>query len=127
MKLNSTEISKKVNWPASTIQSYLQKQCTCGYQNLPRFRPPLKISDRSFRILKRYIRCNRKHNYTTVQANTRSNISIRTIQRKLCKELNMHKWLAKNHPKLMEKHAKKRLEWAKKFKDWTAEDWAKVA
>ena len=110
MELNSTEISKKVDWPASTIRSYLQKRCTCGYQNLPRSRCPPKISDRSFRILKHYVRCNRKHNYTTVQANTRSNVSIQTIQWKLCKELNMHKWLAKNCPKLMEKHAKKRLE-----------------
>jgi transposase len=39
----------------------------------------------------------------------------------------MRKWLAKNRPKLTEEHAKKRLEWAKTFKDWTAEDWAKVA
>src|SRR5438477_4608361 len=66
MELNSTEISKKVDQPASTIRSYLQKWRTCSYQNLPRSGCPSKISDHSFRILKRYVRCNRKHNYTTV-------------------------------------------------------------
>ena len=39
----------------------------------------------------------------------------------------MRKWLAKSRPKLTEEHARKRLQWAKKVKDWTVEDWAKVA
>ena len=126
MKLKSTEISEKIDRPASTIRSYLQKQRTHSYNTLPRSGRPPKISDCSFRILKRYVRCNRKQNYTTIQANTLSNVSIRTIRRKLSKELNMCKWLAKNRPKLTEEHARKRLQWAERVKDWTAEDWAKV-
>jgi transposase len=126
MKLNSTQIGHKVSRPASTIRSYLRKARIHGYQTLPRSGRPPKISARGFRILKRYILCNRKHNYTTVQTNTLSHVSIRTIQRKLQKELNMRKWLAKERPKLTAENAKKRLEWAKRVKDWTTEDWAKV-
>src|SRR5579859_2298991 len=127
MDLKSSEISRRVGRPASTIRSYLRKRRTHSYQNLPRSRRPPKISDRSFRILKRYIQRNRKQNYTTIQANTLSNVSIRTIQRKLHKELNMRKWLAKNRPKLTEEHARKRFQWTEKVKNWTVEDWAKVA
>lgn len=127
MDQNSMEISKRVDRRPSTIRSYLQKWRTHGYKNLPRSGRPPKISDHSFRILKRYICRNRKQNYITIQANTLSNVSIRTIRRKLYKELNMRKWLAKSRPKLTKEHAKKRLQWAEKVKDWTVEDWAKVA
>ena len=126
MDLNSTEIGTKVDRAPSTIRSYLKKRRTHGYQNLPRSGRPSKISERGFRMLKRYVRRNRTHNYKTVQANTLSNVSIRTIRRKLRKVLNMRKWLAKNRPRLTEEHARKRLQWAEKVKDWTAEDWAKV-
>ena len=129
MELNLTEIGTRVDRPASMIRSYLKKQRTHGYQNLPRSGRPSKISERGFRMLKRYVHHNRTHDYKTVQTNTLSSVSIQTIQRKLRKELkllNMRKWLAKNHPKLMEEHARKRLQWAEKVKDWTAEDWAKV-
>src|ERR1700726_4890396 len=51
IKLNSTEISERVDRPASIIRSYLQKRRTHGYQNLPRSGWPPKISDRSFCIL----------------------------------------------------------------------------
>src|SRR5438874_2448242 len=105
MELNSTEIGTRVNRPASTIRSYLKKRRTHGYQNLPRSGRPSKISERGFRMLKQYVCHNRTHNYKTVQANTLSSVSIRTIRRKLRKELNMRKWLAKNRPKLTEEHA----------------------
>ena len=90
IELNLTEISKKVDWPTPTLRSYLQKRRTCGYQNLPHSGRPPKM-DCSFCILKCYVQRNRRQNYTTVQANTLFNISIQTIQRKLCKELNTHK------------------------------------
>lgn len=117
MELNSMNISRKVDWPAFTIWNYLQKRRTCGYQNLPHSGCPSKISDRSFCILKHYIRRNTRYNYTTVQANTLFNVSIQTIQQKLYKELNMCKWLTKNRPKLTKEHAKQRFEWARKFKN----------
>ena len=74
----------------------------------------------------RSVKLDNKQKYITLRNNIAPQVSIRTIRRRL-RERNMRKWLAAGRPKLTEEHARKRLEWAKRYKDFTPEDWLKVA
>ena len=55
-----------------------------------------------------------------------STTSIRTIQRRLHDDIGYKKLEAKRKPLVTEKQRKKRLEFAKKYKGRTADDWKKV-
>jgi len=53
-------------------------------------------------------------------------MAVRTVQDILCRELGMRSKVAAKKPLLTDKMKKKRLDFANKYKDWTAEDWSKV-
>lgn len=52
-------------------------------------------------------------------------ISARTVRRRLG-QFNLQGCKAQHKPLLTERHRKLRLTWARKYKNWTCEDWAKV-
>ena len=54
------------------------------------------------------------------------NVSVRTIQHRLQKDLKMPSRSAAMKPLITSKMKKKRLDFAKKYKDWTSEQWGKV-
>ena len=51
--------------------------------------------------------------------------SVKTIKRALA-SVNIKKWRARKSAFLKDEHAVKRLAWAKKYKDWTQEDFEGV-
>ena len=63
--------------------------------------------------------------HTQVKERAGSNLSIRTIRRRL-KEDGIRKWKAANCAKLTPVSAAARLEWALIHADWTVEDWKKI-
>ena len=124
--ISSTVIGKKLGRSSSTIRTYLAKREQYGYRTRKRTGRPQKLSQWTIRQLMRSVKLDNKQKYITLRNNIAPQVSIRTIRRRL-RERNMRKWLAAGRPKLTEEHARKRLEWAKCYKDFTPEDWLKVA
>lgn len=52
-------------------------------------------------------------------------ISAQTVRRRLA-SVGLHGRIARRKPRLTENHKKMRLLWAKKYRHWTIDDWAKV-
>lgn len=87
-------------------------------------RPPI-ISKRDKRRLIREARIHRKEPLADITSLITPHASVRTVKRILAKS-HISKWIAAERPELTEDHARQRLEWAIKYKDWTPEQWAKV-
>ena len=64
------------------------------------------------------LQCEVKHK------NGKDQVSVETVRRRL-REAGLYGRIARRKPLLTAKHIEKRLEWAKKYKDWTPEDWEK--
>lgn len=52
-------------------------------------------------------------------------ISAVTVRRRL-KEVNLHGRVARRKPHLTAEHKKKRLKWARKYENWTIQEWSRV-
>jgi len=52
-------------------------------------------------------------------------VSIQTINRVLL-QANIKKWRAQTRPRFTAAHAKKRLNWAVAYKDWSVEDFQNI-
>ena len=52
-------------------------------------------------------------------------VSLSTLDRYLA-ENGFRKWVAKTRPRLLEKHVKERLEWARRHQHWTVDNWRRV-
>ncbi len=95
----------------------------------PGFGRPKKTSAATDRILKRTIL---KYPMMTAKelkeelAQELQNVSVHTIQHRLQKDLKIPCRSAAMKPLITEKMRKKRVAFAKKFKDWTPEQWGKV-
>lgn len=58
--------------------------------------------------------------------NLLENVSVRTVQRRLQKDLKLPTRLAVQKPLLTDKMRKQRLAFCKKYQHWTSEDWRRV-
>lgn len=58
--------------------------------------------------------------------NVFENISIRTIQHRLHTDLGLRAYRAAEKPNLNDKMRRSRIQFCKKYKDWTPQDWSKV-
>jgi len=56
----------------------------------------------------------------------RTCFSNKVIVDRILREANIKKWVAKSRPKLKPVHIAKGLEWARAYRDWTAEDFERV-
>ena len=122
----ATEIHKVLGYARGTIHDIITRIKNRGFsENKQRVGRPRKSMDRDDRLLIRRALDDTKMPLCELKFAANSNLSISTIRRRL-KEENIQKWLAIERPRLTERHAEKRYEWAKKHLQWTVEQWRKV-
>ena len=122
----ATSIGRSLNHPESTIRSVLSAS-THQHQGVskPRSGRPTVVTDRARRIIIRNARIHPKITYKVLRALANIIFSKSTMYRVL-KDAGITNWLAKKRPKLRPQDVAARLAWAKKYKDWTYDDWAKI-
>lgn len=123
---SSYQISRELNLKRSTIRDFLKKFKLTGDTTTHHSDGrPRKTSVQDDRAIVRESKRDRRQPLAEIQVNVLPNVSIRTIKRRLL-EHEIKKWRAANRPKIDAIIARKRLEWALRYKDWTWEDWVRV-
>lgn len=131
--LSQRKIATQLNISVSTANLWIQRGLTDGFMSTPKPKPrsgrPRKTSSRTDSILKREVQtqptisCKEikmKHNILL------RNVSVRTIQHRLQKDLGFPSRQAAKKPLLTLKMKKSRVNFCKEHKDWTENDWKKV-
>lgn len=125
------EISGKFRIPQSTVRDVLAKWENEGVTK-PQPRPgrPSKFTERDRRCLRRVVKSNRQTSLDNIAAQFRStsgsdDISNRTIRRELFK-MGFHGRAAAHKPKITKVNQRRRLEWCKTRRHWTAEQWKNI-
>jgi len=120
------KMSKKLKIPRQTIQNFLQRFKKRGtHENLPRSgRPHITTKTQDQELCHTALSQPRiKHN--RLLKLLKLNISISTLRRRLRMD-HIRKWRSRGYKRITEKAANERLQWAMKYKDFTAEDWSYI-
>lgn len=125
-----TYISKKCGCHRSSVSRFLKKYDSTGnIKALPKGRPKRKTTAAQDRILRRIAVKNRFKSRREIRAEMKKqvgvNISVRTIGNRLA-EFGLHSYTAVKKPLLTKKMKKNRLKFAKKYLNWTSDDWSRV-
>jgi len=121
-----TQIHMQLGIPRSTIMTFLDRALRHkSIDNLPQSGRPRAMSVRQDHYMIRTAEANTRIPFTELRNITNTHVSIRTIQRRL-QEDHLRKWRAVTRALLTEEHAKKRLNWARKHRGWTVDDWKRV-
>lgn len=116
------EIEQRTGIPKSTVADILQNPQPLTQFNTGR---PKKLSIRCERHIIRTVKQNPRVTYQKVREICDTDASDDTIRRLLSTH-RMKRWIAKKRPRLTKEHAKKRLVFALKYKDWTYDEWSKI-
>ena len=124
------QISKDLSISKSTISKfwrYFLSNNTIHYKK--RAGRPKVLDDKIMKKVIKNVELNREKSSNEIAKDLKDDygisISSSTIRRRLLKEgLNSRKII--NKPKLTKKQKDKRLEWAKKYKDFNFDDWSRV-
>jgi transposase len=116
------EISNALGIPRTTIQNVLKNPRPVRSARTGR---PLLYTERDQRHILQIIKKTPNIIYAKLVEELSLIISPRTVRRMLYR-LGIKKWIAKKRPMLTEVHAKVRLKFALKYKDWSYEEWCKV-
>lgn len=132
-KVPIKEICKRTRRAKSTIMSLLAKARTLPPNEIPAHKPRLgvkrKTSKTTDRLLKNAVMKNPRitaRQLKEMYPDLLKNVTERTIQHRLQKDLDLPCRTAARKPLLTDKMKKKRLEFAKAHRDWTFEDWKEV-
>lgn len=102
---------------------------TGSYENRQKSGRKRKTTARQDRYLERFALRNRFQTPKQLAAelSVEQGVSVcdRTVRRRLA-EVNLKSRKARRKPYLSQQQMKNRLLWARKYKDWTVEDWSKV-
>jgi transposase len=121
-----SQISRNLQIPRSTvIDTIQQKSKRDDGKSSPRPGRPKSYTERDKRHIIQLIKRDPFITYQAIRERTGLNVSSTTFLT-ILKESGYGHWRAKKRPKLTKEHAKLRLEWAKKHKDWTYTEWSKV-
>jgi len=121
-----SEIGKILSCPKSTVLSfYNQFQKRGDVKNLPMPGRHKIIDTRTHRRLVRESKKARRLPLSEFPNEVAPHASVKTIKRALA-SANIKKWRARKRAFLKDEHAVKRLAWAKKYNDWTQEDFEGV-
>lgn len=123
-------MSRKIKCSRCAVQTSLKRYMeTRSYQNRPKTGRNRNTTPRQDRLLQRMCLRNRKLGSKDLakELNQSLGISISavTVRRRLG-EFGLRGSKPRNKPWLSEVNKKKRFEWAKNYKDWTCNNWAKV-
>jgi len=121
------QIGKELSIPRRTVSSFLQRlETRHSPYNLLHPGRPRKTSATFDRWLVRTALTDTRLPFKELKSIVNISVSEQTIRRRLRAE-GIRKWRGLRRALLTDKHAKKRLEWARAHRNWTVEDWAKVA
>jgi hypothetical protein len=125
--MSHREIGRELDIPHRTVSSFLERyDQRKSADNLPHPGAPRKLSTADIRYLVRTVESETRVPLAEIPVNTTfSNVSIRTIRRRL-REEGIRKWKAVGRALLTKKHAAQRLKWALEHRNWTREDWKKI-
>jgi len=118
-------ITERLGVPKSTVQDWIKSGRTH-----PKKRPgrPKAITPRERRHLKRFIKTNHQTRRMSAHAiieQLKLDVSEATLIKTLA-ELNIFHRVARRRPFLRKLDRQRRLEYARKYKNWTVEDWKRV-
>lgn len=123
---NPTQISRDLQIPRSTVNGTINRiSHQINGKSSPRPGRPKAYTERDKRHIIQIIKRDPFITYQEIREQSGINLSSPTFLT-ILKESGYGHWRAKKRPKLTKEHAKLRLEWAKKHKDWTYEEWSKV-
>ena len=91
----------------------------------PRSGRPKSFTLRDERTILRMARIDPKQTYRDLIEKSGVDCSRKTVYR-ILRDAGIINWLVKKRPLLRPQDVKARLRWAKKYKDWTYNDWVKV-
>jgi len=115
-------VATLVNCPWSTIRNFLARVCDRGHiENAPRSGRPVILSQREHRAIIPAATKDRSMTRLELRNRHAPHVSVHTIDRVL-REAKIKKCLAQTRPRLTAAHAKKRLDWALAWRNWTAKD-----
>ena len=121
--LSHAEISRELAIPRQTIVDFIgRSKSRESIDNLPRSGRPRKTSEATDRWLIREAESESHLPFKELKNIT--NIDVTTHRR--LQEAGIRKWRAVKRALLTQKHADKRLKWAKAHHHWTVEDWMHV-
>jgi transposase len=125
--MSHREIGRQLDIPHRTVSSFLERyDQRKSADNLPHPGAPRKLSTADIRYLVRTVESETRVPLAEIPVNTTfSNVSVRTIRRRL-REEGIRKWKAVGRTLLTPKDAKLRYKWAKAHRHWTREDWEKI-
>jgi transposase len=123
-------IAKTIKCSRGAVQLTLKRHKTTGcFKSKRRTGRKKKTTAREDRILSRMSLKNRRRTSHLLshdlEGATGTKISARTTRRRLT-ECGIKACKPRKKPWVSEKNMKKRLEWAKRHKDWTSAEWSKV-
>jgi len=121
-----SEFGKILSCPKSTILSFYNWFQNRGdLKTLPMPERHKILNTRTHRRLVRASKKAHRHPLSELRNEVAPNASVKTIKRGLA-SVNIKKWRARKRAFLKDEHVVKRLAWAKKYKDWTQEDFEGV-
>ncbi|KAI0792857.1 hypothetical protein C8Q75DRAFT_691982, partial [Abortiporus biennis] len=121
------QAARHLNIPYSTARDILNKWKKYGStSNRPRPGHPKKVTDRGARRMVRTARVNRRMGFQEIGNQMAPTVTDATVRNILDKE-GYHQRLAKKVPNLTKTQKKKRVIYGKKYKEFTEEDWERVA
>lgn len=128
--LSQVKIAKTIKCSRCAVQNTIKRYRTTGrYRNLPKSGRRRITSVREDRLIERISLQNRHKSAVAISAELREQrnapISVHTVRRRL-RAANLHARKPRRKPLLSQKHRTERLLWAKKYRNWTVDDWAKV-
>lgn len=125
-KVKIIDIARELRIPSSTVKStILQDPKRHNGESKARSGRPNILSSRDQRRILLEIKRDPFLTFSDIRNRTDINLSNTSFKRYLALSKYGH-WRAAKRPQLKLEHAKLRLEWAQKYKDWTYSEWSKI-
>ena len=131
--LKTREIVEQTGVKIRTVQLLIKKYKDGGCTELPTHKPlpgkPRLISPRTMKLIKRQVDQSPSTSMKAIKFKNPQllgNVSVRTVQRRLSQDLGYKKVAPTRKPDISKKQVIKRKAFAKKYKDWTPQQWREV-
>lgn len=131
--ISNKEICIQKGLKLRTVQELIQKFKAGGSKNLPLPRKasgrPRKVSERTRTLLRRQLEVNPSLTGRQIKEgnpNLFAGVSLRTVHDALRRDLGYRSYRAKKKPLINDSQRKKRIQFARKYQDWTLEKWRTV-
>ena len=125
--LKQVDICKKLGLPSSTVHQLIKQFRSSGSSEVKkRSGRPRITSKRDDIVIGRCARVNPTYSSLQIMSDTRVQASTRTIRRRLLNEFGLASRHPAKKPLLTNKQRLKRLQFCKRHRNWTADDWARV-